>query len=55
MITVAFPYGKEFLTHSFEDFQLKAVLTSKIHEDVYKRQPMGLLLAFYINIPAGSV
>lgn len=32
MITVAFPYGKEFLTHSFEDSQLKAVLTSKIHD-----------------------
>ncbi len=53
MITVAFPYGKEFLTHSFEDFQLKAVLTSKIH-DYKSALSQEALVEDALKFPIGS-
>ena len=53
MITVSFPYGKEELSYSFEDSQLKAVLTSQIHHYTAPKKPEELVEAA-LAAPIGS-
>ena len=53
MTTVSFPYGKEELSYSFEDSQLKAVLTSQIHHYTAPKAPQALVEDALAN-PIGS-